>query len=59
MLGSGLRYNFNSKYSLWGGVTYMHVSNLYLSEPRYSDFGINVYGPMAGISVRLGGERAR
>jgi hypothetical protein len=35
-------------------VTYMHVSNFYLSEPRYEDFGINVYGPMVGIYMRVG-----
>ena len=54
MLGSGARYNFNSKYSMALGITYMHVSNLYLSEPKYQDNGINVYGPMAGFNMRLG-----
>jgi hypothetical protein len=57
MLGSGARYNFNSKYSMALGITYMHVSNLYLSEPKYQDNGINVYGPMAGFNVRLGRPR--
>jgi hypothetical protein len=54
MLGSGVRYNFKSRYSISAGVTYMHVSNLYLSEPRYPNYGINVYGPMVGFSMRLG-----
>lgn len=59
MMGSGARYNFNSKYSIEAGATYMHVSNFYLSEPKYEDFGINVWGPMVGLNVRLGGPRRR
>jgi hypothetical protein len=35
-------------------VSYMHISNLYLSEPKYSNYGINVYGPMIGLNVQLG-----
>ena len=35
MLGSGMRYNFNSKYAISAGINFMHVSNLYLSEPKY------------------------
>jgi len=54
MMGSGVRYNFNPRYSVAAGVTYMHVSNAYLSQPRYEDFGINVYGPIVGFNVRLG-----
>jgi len=53
-LGSGVRYNFNQKYSISAGINWMHISNAYLSEPRYPDYGINVYGPMFGIDVRLG-----
>ena len=54
MLDSGVRYNFNPRYSIAAGITYMHVSNLYLSEPRYPNYGINVYGPMVGFTMRLG-----
>lgn len=54
MCGSGVRYNFNPKYSISGGLNYMHVSNLYLSEPAVENYGINVYGPMFGFNVRLG-----
>lgn len=54
MVGSGARYNFNPRYSVAAGMTYMHVSNFYLSEPRYEDFGINVYGSMVGVYMRLG-----
>jgi hypothetical protein len=54
MLDSGVRYNFNSRYSMEFGVGYMHVSNAYLSEPRYLDNGINVCGPMVGFNMRLG-----
>ena len=53
-LGSGMRYNLNSRYGLEVGMHYMHISNLYLSEPKFLNYGINVYGPWAGINVRLG-----
>ncbi len=54
MLGSGVRYNFNFRYAISFGVNYMHVSNLYLSEPKFGNYGINVYGPMVGLDIRLG-----
>jgi Lipid A 3-O-deacylase (PagL) len=54
MLGSGFRYNFNSRYSISAGVSYMHISNALLSQPKFEDFGINVYGPMVGVNIRLG-----
>lgn len=57
MVGSGARYQINSRLAVSAGVTYMHVSNFYLSEPRYEDFGINVYGPTAGIYWRIGKPR--
>jgi lipid A 3-O-deacylase PagL len=53
MMGSGFRYNFNSTYAFSAGITWMHISNLYLSEPKYLNYGINVYGPIIGLSVRL------
>jgi Lipid A 3-O-deacylase (PagL) len=54
MTGSGARFSFNPRYSISAGMTYMHVSNFYLSEPRYEDFGINVYGSIVGVYMRLG-----
>lgn len=57
MMGSGVRYNFNSRYAISAGLNYMHVSNLYLSEPRFYNYGINVYGPMVGVNIRLGRPR--
>ena len=57
MMGSGARYNFNPRISIEAGSTYMHVSNAYLSQPKYEDFGINVWGPIVGINVRLGKEK--
>ena len=54
MLGSGVRYDFNPRYSISAGVSYMHVSNAYLSQPKFEDFGINVYGPMFGLNIKLG-----
>jgi len=53
-LGSGFRYNFNQKYSMSLGGSYMHVSNAYLSQPKYLDNGINVTGGMVGFNMRLG-----
>ena len=53
-MGSGVRYNFNSRYSISAGLNWMHISNLYLSQPQFPNYGINVYGPMFGIDVRLG-----
>jgi hypothetical protein len=54
MMGSGVRYNFHPGYAISVGMNYMHVSNLYLSEPRFPNYGINVYGPMVGLDMRLG-----
>ena len=53
-MGSGVRYNFNPRYSISAGLNWMHISNLYLSEPKFANYGINVYGPMFGIDVRIG-----
>ena len=41
------------------GCSYMHVSNAYLSLPQNDDNGINVYGPMIGFNVRLGGPKKK
>ena len=46
-----LRYNFNGRYSMALGATYFHVSNAYLSEPKYDDNGINVWGPWIGVNM--------
>jgi hypothetical protein len=53
-MGAGVRYNFNPRYSISAGINYMHISNGYLSEPKFTNYGINVYGPMFGMDVRLG-----
>jgi hypothetical protein len=53
-LGSGVRYNFNPRYAIQAGIHYMHISNLYLSEPKFLNYGINVYGPWVGINIGLG-----
>jgi opacity protein-like surface antigen len=53
-MGAGARYNFNPRFSISAGMNWMHISNLYLSEPKYLNYGINVYGPMAGINIGLG-----
>ena len=52
-LGSGVRYNFSPRYAISAGLNWMHISNNNLSEPLYSNYGINVYGPMVGIDVQL------
>lgn len=56
-MGSGVRYNFNPRYSISAGLNWMHISNLYLSEPKFANYGINVYGPMFGIDVRIAKPR--
>ena len=53
-MGAGARYNFNPRYSISAGINYMHISNGYLSEPKFTNYGINVYGPMFGVDIRLG-----
>ncbi|GAC1438097.1 MAG: hypothetical protein NVS1B11_33230 [Terriglobales bacterium] len=58
-MGSGVRYNFNSRYAVSAGLHFMHISNLDLSEgngkPSWGvrNYGINVYGPMFGIDIQL------
>jgi Lipid A 3-O-deacylase (PagL) len=58
-MGSGVRYNFNSRYALSAGLNFMHISNLDLSEsngkPNWGvrNYGINVYGPMVGLDIQL------
>lgn len=53
IMGAGVRYNFNPNYSVSAGVAFMHVSNMYLSEPKYYNHGINVVGPTIGLNVAL------
>lgn len=53
-MGAGVRYNFNPRYSMEAGINYMHISNAYLSQPAFLNYGINVYGPMFGFNMRLG-----
>ena len=48
-MGSGLRYNVTPRCAVSVGLNYMHISNANLSAPKYSNYGINVYGPMVGI----------
>ena len=52
-MGAGARYNFSPQYSISAGLNWMHISNLYASEPQFANYGINVYGPMFGFNVRL------
>ena len=59
MVGFGARYNFNPRYSIAIGGSYMHVSNAYLSQPKYWDNGINVCGPMVGFNMRIGKPKQR
>jgi hypothetical protein len=49
-LGIGVRYNFSPRYSMSVGIGYMHISNLYLSEPKTYNYGINVVGPTLGFN---------
>ena len=52
-MGSGLRYSFGPRYAISAGLNWMHISNGNLSAPRYSNYGINVYGPMIGIDIQM------
>jgi hypothetical protein len=52
-MGSGVRYNFNPRYGITAGLNWMHISNANLSSPLYSNYGINVYGPMFGLDIQL------
>jgi len=62
-MGSGVRYNFSPRFAISAGLNFMHISNLDLSQhtPTHQDpsygirnYGINVYGPMVGLDIRLG-----
>ena len=53
IMGAGVRYNFSPRYSMSLGIEYMHISNAYLSEPKYYNHGINVVGPALGVSYAL------
>ena len=55
-MGAGARYNFSPRYAISAGLNWMHISNNNLSSPQYSNYGINVYGPMFGLDVRLRGH---
>src|ERR1700722_5862557 len=57
MMGSGARYNLSPRFSIEAGSTYMHVSNAYLSKPRYQDFGINAGGANGCFNKCLGKEK--
>jgi hypothetical protein len=52
-MGAGARYNFNPRYAISAGLNWMHISNANLSAPAYSNYGINVYGPVFGLDVQL------
>ncbi len=58
-MGAGLRYEINSRYAVSAGLNWMHLSNGNLSSPQYSNYGINVYGPMIGIDITLPRSRRR
>ncbi len=53
IMGSGVRYNFSPRYSVSTGIAYMHISNAYLSEPKYYNHGVNVLGPAVGLNFAL------
>jgi hypothetical protein len=55
-MGAGARYNFNPRYAISAGLNWMHISNNNLSAPQYSNYGINVYGPMFGLDITLRGH---
>jgi hypothetical protein len=61
-MGSGVRYNFNSRYGISAGLAWMHISNANMSQGPpgnwgVRNYGINVVGPMFGLNMRLGKPR--
>lgn len=56
IMSSGFRYDFNSRYGFEAAGAYNHISNFYLSDPKYPDFGINTCGAMFGFIMRIGKE---
>ena len=56
-MGAGVRYNLNPRYGFSVGLNWMHISNANLSAPAYSNYGVNVYGPIFGIDIRLRRDR--
>ena len=58
-MGAGMRYTINRRYGISAGLNWMHLSNGNLSSPQYSNYGINVYGPMMGIDITLPRSRRR
>ncbi len=54
-MGSGLRYDFSERYSASLAVSFKHISNMYLSEPKYYNHGVNVVGGLVGFNVMLNG----
>ncbi len=54
-MGSGLRYDFNERYSASLEILFKHISNAYLSEPKYYNHGINVVGGLMGFNIALNG----
>jgi len=56
-MGAGVRYSLNRRYAFSAGLNWMHISNANLSAPAYSNYGINVYGPMIGVDVLLRGRQ--
>jgi hypothetical protein len=52
-MGAGARYNFSPRYAISAGLNWMHISNGNISAPQYSNYGINVYGPIFGLDIQL------
>ncbi len=52
-MGAGARYNFSPRYAFTAGLNWMHISNGNMSSPQYSNYGINVYGPIFGLEVQF------
>ena len=53
MMGAGLRYSFTPRYSAAVSFMAMHISNMYLSEPKCYNHGVNVVGPMVEFNMGL------
>lgn len=54
-MGSGIRYDFSDRYSVSLAVSFRHISNMYMSEPKYYNHGINVVGGLLDFNIALNG----
>lgn len=53
MVETGVRYVINEWLEVSLGAMYQHFSNAGLSEPEFTNYGLDVLGPVAAFNVRF------